>query len=91
MIRAGGTPSLARAKPIDTNRLFVICPNLLGGCRGTTGPGSLNSATGKPYGRDFPTITVGDMVEVQRRWLDKLGHQPTAGGRQAARSAGTRR
>ncbi len=51
-------------KPVDTNRFFVICPNLLGGCRGTTGPGSLNPATGKPYGADFPTITIGDMVEV---------------------------
>ncbi len=60
-------------KPVDTNRFFVICPNLLGGCRGTTGPGSLNPATGKPYGADFPTITIGDMVEVQRRLLDHLG------------------
>ena len=60
-------------KPIDTSRHFVICPNLLGGCRGTTGPGSVNPATGKPYGRDFPTITIGDMVEVQRRLLDHLG------------------
>ncbi len=58
---------------IDTNRFFVICPNLLGGCRGTTGPGTTNPATGKPYGRDFPTITVGDMVEVQLRLLDQLG------------------
>jgi homoserine O-acetyltransferase len=60
-------------KPIDTDRYFVICPNLLGGCRGTTGPGSVNPATGKPYGRDFPTITIGDMVETQRRLLDHLG------------------
>jgi homoserine O-acetyltransferase len=60
-------------KPVDTNRFFVVCPNLLGGCRGTTGPGSLNPATGKPFGADFPTITIGDMVEVERRLLDKLG------------------
>lgn len=60
-------------KPVDTNRFFVLCPNLLGGCRGTTGPGSLNPATGKPYGRDFPTVTVRDMVEVERRLLDHLG------------------
>ncbi len=60
-------------QPIDTSRYFVICPNLLGGCRGTTGPGSLDPATGKPYGRNFPTITVGDMVEVQRRLLEHLG------------------
>jgi homoserine O-acetyltransferase len=58
---------------IDTDRFFVICPNLLGGCRGTTGPGSLNPISGKPYGPDFPTITVGDMVEVQRRLMDHLG------------------
>jgi homoserine O-acetyltransferase len=60
-------------KAIDTNRFFVICPNLLGGCRGTTGPGSENPQTGKPYGRDFPTVTIGDMVEVQRRLLEHLG------------------
>jgi homoserine O-acetyltransferase len=60
-------------KPVDTNRFFVICPNLLGGCRGTTGPGSINPETGKPFGSDFPTITIGDMVEVQRRLLDFLG------------------
>ncbi len=59
-------------KPIDTDHLFVICPNLLGGCRGTTGPGSTNPATGEAYGHDFPTITIGDMVEVQRRLLDHL-------------------
>ena len=60
-------------KPIDTDRAFVVCPNLLGGCRGTTGPGSINPATNKPYGRDFPTITIGDMVEAQRRLLERLG------------------
>lgn len=58
---------------IDTDRYFVICPNVLGGCRGTTGPGSTNPATGRPYGRDFPAITVGDMVEAHRRLIDHLG------------------
>lgn len=60
-------------KPIDTDRFFVICPNLLGGCRGTTGPNSINPVTGKPYGPDFPLITVGDMVHVQQKLVDHLG------------------
>lgn len=60
-------------KPIDTDRYFVICPNVLGGCRGTTGPNSFNPETGKPYGADFPVITIGDIVEVQRRLIDHLG------------------
>jgi len=60
-------------KPIDTDKYFVICPNILGGCRGTTGPNSVDPATGRPYARDFPTITIGDMVEVQSRLTDHLG------------------
>ncbi len=60
-------------KPVDTDKYFVICPNLLGGCRGSTGPGSLNPATNRRYGADFPTITLRDMVEVQRQLVDHLG------------------
>ena len=60
-------------KPIDTDRWFVVCQNVLGGCRGTTGPSSIDPATGRPHGADFPAITIGDMVEVQRRALAELG------------------
>ncbi len=60
-------------KPIDTDRYFVICPNVLGACRGTTGPNSFNPETSKPYGADFPVITIGDIVEVQRRLITHLG------------------
>src|ERR1700761_1058071 len=60
-------------KAFDTNRWFVVSTNLLGGCRGTTGPSSIDPATGRPYGSDFPVITVADMVRTERAFLDALG------------------
>jgi homoserine O-acetyltransferase/O-succinyltransferase len=60
-------------KAFDTDRFFVVSSNLLGGCRGTTGPSSMNPATGRPYGSDFPVITVADMVRAERAFLDAIG------------------
>ena len=60
-------------KAFDTDRFFVVSSNLLGGCRGTTGPSSANPATGRRYGSDFPVITVADMVRTQRARLDEIG------------------
>ena len=60
-------------KPIDTDRYFVICPNVLGGCRGTTGPNSINPQTGRRYATDFPVLTVGDIVRTQARLIEHLG------------------
>lgn len=60
-------------KPIDTNRFFVVSLNNLGGCHGSTGPNSTNPATGKPYGPDFPVITVADWVKSQAYLADHLG------------------
>lgn len=60
-------------KPIDTNRFFVVSLNNLGGCNGSTGPSSINPLTGKPYGADFPVLTVEDWVHSQARLADRLG------------------
>jgi homoserine O-acetyltransferase len=60
-------------KAFDTDEFFVVSTNLLGGCRGTTGPSSTNPETGRPYGSSFPVITVADMVRVQRAFLHELG------------------
>ncbi|MGE5576219.1 MAG: homoserine O-acetyltransferase MetX [Syntrophothermus sp.] len=60
-------------RAIDTNCYYVVCANVLGGCQGTTGPSSINPATGRPYAMAFPTITIRDMVRVQKELLDYLG------------------
>src|SRR5437016_6315392 len=60
-------------RPIDTGRYFVICPNVLGACMGTTGPASTNPKTGMPWGLEFPVITIRDMVRAQAMLLDHLG------------------
>ena len=60
-------------KPFDTDQYCVICSNVIGGCKGSTGPASTNPATGKPYGTDFPFITIADMVRAQRHLIDFLG------------------
>lgn len=60
-------------KAFDTDQYFVICSNVLGGCRGTTGPGSINPATGCPFGMSFPVITISDMVRLQKMLMDHLG------------------
>ncbi len=60
-------------RPIDTERYFVICPNVVGACMGTTGPASINPPTGQPWGLDFPVVTIRDMVRAQAMLLDHLG------------------
>src|SRR3954451_18456951 len=81
---------IGSGKAFDTDRFFVVSTNLLGGCRGSTGPSSVDPATGTPYGSDFPVITVADMVRTQRAFLTVLGIERLAavaggalGGRQA--------
>jgi homoserine O-acetyltransferase/O-succinyltransferase len=60
-------------KALDTDRYFVICSNVLGGCRGTTGPGSINPATGCPWAMSFPSVSIADMVRVQKMLIERLG------------------
>jgi homoserine O-acetyltransferase len=60
-------------KAFDTDRYYVLCTNLIGSCRGSTGPSSIDPASGRPYGPDFPVVTVGDMVRAEVRFLDVLG------------------
>lgn len=64
---------IGKKKAIDTEKYYVICANILGGCMGTTGPSSINIETGCPYGHDFPLITVKDMVAVQKELVTHLG------------------
>src|SRR6202140_3301073 len=73
-----GTPGwrdnmIGPGKAFDTNRYFVICANVLGGCRGTTGPASVNPAAGCPYAMSFPVIAAGDMVRLQKMLIDGFG------------------
>jgi len=60
-------------KGFDTDRYFVVCSNVIGGCKGSSGPISINPATGREYGLDFPVVTVGDMVRAQKLLIDHLG------------------
>src|SRR5215204_4552118 len=60
-------------RPLDTDRYFIICPNVIGGCMGSTGPASTNPATGEQWGLDFPVITIRDMVRAQAMLIDNLG------------------
>lgn len=64
---------IGKGKPIDTDKFFIVCSNILGGCKGTTGPASINPKTAKPYGSNFPTITIGDMVHAQKELAEFLG------------------
>lgn len=66
-------PMIGPGKAFDTNKYFIICANCIGGCKGSTGPSSINPATAKPYGLQFPVITIEDMVVSQKYLIDHLG------------------
>lgn len=66
-------PMIGPGKAFDTEKYFVICSNVIGGCKGSTGPSSLNPKTGAPYALDFPMITISDMVKAQSHLIDYLG------------------
>jgi homoserine O-acetyltransferase/O-succinyltransferase len=83
-------PMVGPGRAIDTERYFVVCSNVLGGCSGSTGPASLEPGSGRPYGMRFPVVTIRDMVRAQKRLLDLLGVRKLAlvaggsiGGQQA--------
>ena len=73
--RRGGwwDPMVGPGRPVDTEKYFVVCSNVLGGCSGSTGPASVDPETGDPYGMRFPVVTIRDMVRAQKRLLDDLG------------------
>jgi len=73
--RKGGwwNPMIGPGRAIDTERYFVVCSNVIGGCYGSTGPTSIDPETGRPYGMQFPIVTIRDMVRAQKRLLDSLG------------------
>jgi len=66
-------PLVGPGKAFDTDRYFIVCSNVLGGCYGTTGPSSMDMRTGRPYAMNFPVVTIKDMVRVQKILLDHLG------------------
>src|ERR1700749_1309329 len=67
------TTMVGPGKPIDTDRFFVICANVIGGCMGSTGPADIDPSDGKPYGLNFPVVTIRDMVRAQKRLVEHLG------------------